>query len=292
MKTIDDITHKLAGATVFSTLDANCGFWQIPLDEESSKLLTFNTIYGRYRFLRLPFGINSASELFQRIMSEIFQDIHGVEVLVDDILIYAPNKEEHDKILEKVLERCRERNVKLNKDKCTFAKSEVKYMGHLISKDGLKTDTQKVESIQQMERPTNKKKLQQFLGMVNYLAKFIPNLTNKTAPLRILLEKDVEWFWEDEQQKSFENLKECITQTPVLQYYDVTKPVKLSVDSSQSGTGAVLLQNQHPIAFASQAFSDAPIRYAHIEKELTAIVSGCKKIHQYIFARKVKWKSQ
>ncbi len=78
----------------------------------------------------------------------------------------------------------------------------------------------------------------------------------------------------------------------MLQYYDVMKPVKLSVDSSQSGTGAVLLQNQHPIAFASQAFSDAPIRYAHIEKELTAIVSGCKKIHQYIFARKVKWKSQ
>ncbi len=105
MKTIDDITHTLAGATVFSTLDANCGFWQIPLDEESSKLLTFNTIYGRYRFLRLSFGINSSSELFQRIMSEIFQNIEGVEVQVDDILIYTPNKEEHDKILEKVLER-------------------------------------------------------------------------------------------------------------------------------------------------------------------------------------------
>ncbi|XP_063965835.1 uncharacterized protein K02A2.6-like [Lytechinus pictus] len=287
MKTIDDITDNLAGAQIFSTLDANCGFWQIPLDDESSKLLTFNTPYGRYRFLRLPFGINSASEIFQRIMTDMFSDIEGVEVLVDDILIYGPSESVHDQRLKQVLERCREKCIKLNPDKCHIRQTQVTYMGHIVSTEGLKPDPKKIEAITKMPTPQSKKGVQQFLGMVNYLGKFIPNLTEKSAPIRVLLEKDVAWHWDDKKEASFKALKEAVTNAPVLKYYDVSKPVKLSVDASQAGTGAVLLQNGHPVAYASKAFTDAQTRYAQIEKELAAIVFGCKKFHQYIFGRTV-----
>ncbi|XP_063955561.1 uncharacterized protein K02A2.6-like [Lytechinus pictus] len=287
MKTIDDITDNLAGAQIFSTLDANCGFWQIPLDDESSKLLTFNTPYGRYRFLRLPFGINSASEIFQRIMTDMFSDIEGLEVLVDDILIYGPSESVHDQRLKQVLERCREKCIKLNPDKCHIRQTQVTYMGHIVSTEGLKPDPKKIEAITKMPTPQSKKGVQQFLGMVNYLGKFIPNLTEKSAPIRLLLEKDVAWHWDDKKEASFKALKEAVTNAPVLKYYDVSKPVKLSVDASQAGTGAVLLQNGHPVAYASKAFTDAQTRYAQIEKELAAIVFGCKKFHQYIFGRTV-----
>ena len=287
MKTLDAICDRLAGAKVFSTLEANCGYWMIQLDEDSSDLCIFNTEFGRYKFERLPFGINVAPEMFQRIMNETFTDIDGVEVIMDDILIFAPNQEEHDKILEKVLQRCTEKNVRLNKEKCKFNKSEVKYMGHIITSDGLKPDPSKIEAILNLQPPTDKAGIQQFLGMITYLGKFMPNLSEKTAPLRELLDKNAKWNWSERQEKSFQEMKAMITQAPTLQFFDVNKEVTLSVDSSQSGTGAVLLQDELPIAYASKAFTTTQKNWAQIEKELAAIVFGCRKFHNYIFGQTV-----
>ena len=134
-----------------------------------------------------------------------------------------------------------------------------------------------------MTPPTSKEALQCFLGMLTYLAKFIPNLSQIAAPLRALLEKDAEWQWHPEHLQSFSMLKHLASSAPVLAYFNPNQPVKLSVDASSKGLGAVLLQNDHPIAYASRALTDTQQRYTQIEKEMLAVVFGCTKFHDYIY---------
>ncbi|XP_041485958.1 uncharacterized protein K02A2.6-like [Lytechinus variegatus] len=287
-----EITSQFAGAKYFSKLDASSGFWQIQLDEDSSKLCTFITPYGRYRFLRLPFGICSAPEVFHKIIHNLFVDIPGVNTMMDDIVVWGSTQEEHDDRLRKVLDIAQKSNLKLNRDKCEFNVNQMTFIGDLISQDGVRPDPKKVAAIRNMARPTCKQDIQRFLGMINYQAKFIPNLSTRSAPLRILLDKKVEWMWENEQEKAWGELKEALMSQPVLHFYDCTKPTKISADASKNGLGAVLLQqheqNWHPIAYASRAMTDAETRYAQIEKELLAITYGCEKFHQYIYGQKIE----
>ena len=283
MRTIEEIVGRIPNAKVFSVLDASSGFWQVKLDHESAKLCTFNTPFGRYMFTRLPFGISSAQDVFQSIMSEMFEDIEGVEIVVDDLLIWGETEEQHDSRLEKVLQRAQQRNLKLNKDKSQIKCKEIHYVGHIIGKDGLKPDPKKVEAIVNMDAPKDKEEVQRFLGMTTYLAKFIPNLSQIAAPLRILLEKGTEWHWSHQQETSFQELKKLITNTPVLKFYDPQKPTTISVDASSKGIGAVLLQEDGPIAYASKSLTNCQCNYAQIEKEMLAIVFGCTKFHDYIY---------
>ena len=195
----------MPNAKIFSVLDASSGFWQIELDNESSKLCTFNTPFGRYMFKRLPlnFGLCSAQDVFQDVMSEIFSGIEGVEVIVDDLLVWAESKQQHDERLKQVLERARQKNLKLNKQKSQIALDEISYIGHILSKEGLKPDPKKVQAITEMRPPQSKEELQRvfFLGMVTYLAKFIPNFSQVSTPLRQLLEKETEWHWTESQEE-------------------------------------------------------------------------------------------
>ena len=271
-KTVEEVVARMPNAKIFSVLDASSGFWQIELDQESSKLCTFNTPFGRYRFKRLPFGICSAQDVFQDVMSEIFSGIEGVEVIVDDLLIWGENQQQHDERLRQVLERARQKNLKLNKEKSQIALDEISYIGHVLSKEGLKPDPQKVRAITEMNRPQNKEELQRFLGMVTYVAKFIPNFSQISTPLRQLLEKETDWHWTEIQEESFNSLKTLVTQSPVLRYFDVGKHVKISVDASSGGLGAVLLQNDQPVAYASKALSRSQINYAQIEKDASRSV--------------------
>ena len=183
MRTIEEVMARMVGAKVFSTLDAQCGYWQVKLDKESSALCTFNTPFGRYGYKRLPFGINTDGEIYQRIMTEMFEDMEGVEVIVDDILVWGENEEQHNQRVERVLKRVRENNIKLNSGKCTVNAQEVTYMGHILTAEGIKPDPKKVEGVRKMQKPTNKTELQIYLGMITYLAKFIPHLSTVTAPL-------------------------------------------------------------------------------------------------------------
>ena len=144
------------------------------------KLLTFSTPYGQYRFRRLPYGIHSASEIFQKAIAEIIEGVRNTVNLQDDIIIYASNQEEHDTILTEVLNRIRQSGLKLNKSKCVFSAAEISFLGHIISVDGLKVDPGKCDAIINMPIPNNKTELQRFLGMINYVGKFIPNLSNIT----------------------------------------------------------------------------------------------------------------
>ena len=279
MRSVEDVASRMPNATVFSTLDARTGFWQINLDHESSLLTTFSTPFGRYRFR----GITSASEVFQRAMEELFAG-YPCAIVVDDLLVWGEGTVEHDANLRKVLQRAREVNLKLTPKKCKFRLDQVPYVGHLFTK-GLKPDEAKVKAIREVPSPDSPEALRRFLGMINYLHKFISNLSDKTAPLRQLLRNDIHWIWEDPQQQAFEALKSDISQAPVLNFFNHSKPVTLSVDASKSGLGAVCLQDGNPVAYASRALTEAESRYAQIEKELLAATFACKKFHDFIYGR-------
>ena len=163
----------------------------------------------------------------QKRNEETFGDISGVHVIVDDLIIAAAAEQEHDAILRKVLDRARDKGVRFNYDKIQFKVSEVKYMGNLVSCKGLKPDPKKAEAIVDMPTPTDVPSLQRLLGMIKYLAQYIPNESAITAPLRVLLKKEVEWNWTFEHDSAINKLREVLTSEPVLAYYDVTKPVKI-----------------------------------------------------------------
>ena len=166
------LSFKLKGAKYFSKLDAKSGYWQIKLEQNSSVLTTFNTQYGRYRFLHMPFGIHSAQEVFQKKVDETYEGLKGVAAIVDDDLVYGATVKEHDDNLRAVLQRSREKGVKLNPDKCTIRVTEVSYFGNLLTVGGLKPDPGKVAAINEMPPSTYVEELQTILGMVNYLANF------------------------------------------------------------------------------------------------------------------------
>jgi hypothetical protein len=290
LPTREEISANFGGSKYFSKLDCRSGYWMLQLDDDSSELCTFNTCFGRYRYLRLPFGISSASEIFQRKMAELFENIDGVEVSQDDIAVHADTKSKHDSRLHLVFKVAREHGLKFNLEKCLLGVNEITFIGDRYTDEGLKIDHRKVEAITKLSRLVNRTEIQSFLGMVNYLARFIPDLSSRSAPLRSLLDKNIQWKWEHEQEKSWIDLKTMISSQPVLQYYDVTKPVKISTDASQKRLGSVLLQsdslddeNWLPVAYASRAMTECEQRYAQIEKEALAIAFACERFHQYVY---------
>ena len=173
LPSVEQSLAQLGGAKVFSKLDANSGFWQVKLDPESALLTTFITPFRRFCFNRLPFGITSGPEYFQSRMSEVLDGLEGVVNQTDDTLVYGKTKAEHDQRL--ALEAAR---VTLNRDKCQFAKTTVKFLGHIIGPDGIQPDPDKVKAIMSMPKPTNITEVRRFLGMTNQLSKFSPNGRN------------------------------------------------------------------------------------------------------------------
>ncbi|KAK3098958.1 hypothetical protein FSP39_024697 [Pinctada imbricata] len=289
---IDQELASLSGASVFTKLDANSGFWQIPLAKESSILTSFITPYGRFRFNRLPFGIASAPEFFQKRMSEEVAGLPGVLCHMDDILISGKNQEEHDNNLERVLQKIEAAGLTLN-DKCVFSAESIKYLGHIIDRNGIRADPDKVRAINDMRAPTNVSELCRFLGMVNQLSKLMPNLAETTKPLRDLLRRENQWYWDETQQSSFENIKRELCSTPILAHYDPSRQTIISSDSSSYGLGAVLIQKQEdesyrPIAFASRSLTNTEQRYAQIEKEALASTWACEKFSDFIVSLSVK----
>jgi hypothetical protein len=220
-------------------------------------------------------------------MDECLEGLDGCAVIVDDIIIWGHTKEEHDKNLRNVLQRCRQKGIRLNKDKLEVGISEVRYFGHIISSEGLKPDPEKISAILDMDPPKDKSELETILGMIVYLSKFAPNLSDIVYPLRQVLKKDVLFHWEVPQQKAFEEVKRILTQAPVLTYYDPKKPLVLQCDSSKYGLGATLLQDGKPIAYASKSLTPSEVNWAQIEKELFAVLFGMTRFRQYVYGRQV-----
>ena len=270
---VDETLAQLAGAAVFSKLDANSGFWQIPLAEESRPLTTFLTPEGRYWFNKLPFGISSAPEVFQKRMKVILEGLEGIVYLIDDILVYGKNQAEHDQRLMAVMKRLKEKHVTLNKEKCKFNQRSVNFVGHLIDQHGIRADPAKTAAILKMMAPSNITELRQFMGMVNQLGKFTPHIAELGQPMRELLSPKNSWMWGPSQQEAFEAVKDELAKPTVLALYDPKALSKVSADASSFGLGAVLLQQQggqewRPLAYASRSMSETEKRYAQIERRL------------------------
>lgn len=289
--TIEEILPRLGKAKVFSTLDAKDGFWQVKLDEESSYLTTFWTPKGRYRWLRMPFGIATAPEEYQRRQHEVLEGLPGVENIHDDILVLGCGDtieeatQDHDRNLISLLERARSVNLKLNRSKLRLRQSELPFLGHRLTCEGLKPDPEKVRAVSEVPKPTDKKSMQRLIGFVNYLAKFLPYLSEVCEPLRRLMDKDAAWCWLAQHESAFQQIKSLVTSTPVLRYYDVMEEVTIQADASEVGLGATLLQNGQPVCFASRSLSPTEQRYAQIEKECLAVVFACERFDQYVYGR-------
>ena len=280
LPTADELFANVRGARYFSTLDASSGFWQVPLTKDSSHLTTFLTPHGRFQFTRLPFGLNSGPEVFHRPMCNVLEGIEGAECYIDDVLIWAETQELHDARLRQVLERCRQSGIRLNASKCRFRLPQVKYFGYCLSAAGIHPDRSRVQAMLSTEAPKTREELRRFIGMVAYLAKFLPCHSQVTGPLRELLKDGTDWFWGPAQQKAFEDLKRMLSQAPVLAFYDPDAVTIVSADASSYGMGAVLLQVQPDgqraaIAYASRAMTGGTLK----------LTWGCEHFGQYLLGR-------
>ena len=219
LPTVDHLLAQLGDTKVMSKLDANSGYWQIPLAPESRTLTTFITPFGRYQFNRLPFGISSASEIYQKRMQEILDDLTGVICMQDDVLVYGRNQHEHDARLKATLTKIKAAGITLNPHKCEFSKTSLKFLGHILSAEGLKPDPGRVSGISNFPPPTDVSETRRFLGMVNQIGKFIPNLAEKTKPLRDLVSDKNAFIWGTAQQDAFSVIKDALCSAPVLSLY-------------------------------------------------------------------------
>ncbi len=289
--TFDEVIGRLENKKVFTIFDQKDSYHQIQLTEESSYLCTFNTPFGRYKFNRLPFGLISSSDVLQNRTYKAFGDIPGVFLIADDMILATETEEENDILIRKVLDRARSEGVKFNKNKIQLKQSTVVYMGRILGKDGLRPCPKKIQSILDMPNPTDKEGVRRFLGMVQFLSPFIPNMSTVTAPLRATLKKNIQWQWLPEHEIAMSKLKEILSSNPVLRLYDPKIPIKIQADSSSTGLGACMLQENQPVAYASRALTDPETRWSQIEKELLAICFAAEQFKHYIYNCEVEVES-
>ena len=287
---IEDLYTTLAGGEKFTKLDLRNAYLQMQLDEQSKQYVTINTHRGLYTYNRLPFGLNSAPAIFQRVMDNLIKNIPHTTVYLDDILVTGLTEAEHLRNLDAVLQRLSDAGLRLKRIKCSFLVKEVDYLGYKLDAVGLHTQPEKVRPILDAPAPTNVAQLQSFLGMINYYSRFIPNCSTVNAPLYRMLSNDVPWAWTDNEARAFETAKRVIGSVGVLVHYDPTRPLTVNCDASQYGIGAVLAHKSEdgtdqPIAFSSRSLSSAEKNYSQLDKEALAMVFGVCKFHQYLYGR-------
>ncbi|XP_055612924.1 uncharacterized protein K02A2.6-like [Uranotaenia lowii] len=290
MPMVDEILARIGKGAVRSRLDIREAFLQTELAPDSRDITTFITSRGLFRFKRLPFGLVSAPEIFQRVMEEILAGCEGTVVYLDDIYIEGKTREEHDQRLKIVLHRLNERGVALNKEKCVIGQPEVLFLGHVISAEGIRPSPSKVESLLSFRAPVNVNEVKSFLGLANYLNKYIHNLADLDEPLRRLTQTDVKFEWKDEQQTSFENIKKALANTPQLGYFNVKHQTSVIVDASPTALGAVLVQTSNNenrvVCYASKSLTDTEKRYCQTEKEALAAVWAVERFQMYLLGLK------
>ena len=220
-------------------------------------------------------------------MENLLQGIRGVSVYIDDILITGPTLHDHLQLLNTVLDKLQNSGLKLNRSKCLFLRSQIEYLGHVIDREGLHPTVEKVQAIQETQKPQNVSELRSFFGIINYYNRFLPNLSTTLSPLYRLLQKDVKWMWGQEQDEAFSAAKEALQDDSLLVHYDESEPLILACDASQYGLGAVLSHTMEDdterlVAYASRTLTAAEKRYYQLEKEGLAIIFGTKKFHNYL----------
>jgi hypothetical protein len=291
MPTFDEILHEMNGSKWFSKIDLEMGFHQIELAEDSRSITTFACHLGLFRYKRLMFGISCAPEMYQHIIRMTLQGCPGVQNVADDIIVFGKTKAEHDHCLTQVLERLQNRGLTVNKDKCQFHMREISFLGHHLSEQGSSADGSKIKAITEAREPQNAQEVRSFLGLVNFCARYIPNLATISEPLRRLTRNKEKFIWGPEQNQAFKKLKSCLTTEHVMAYYQTDADTMVIVDASPVGVGAVITQKQSdgsfkPVAYASRALTDTERRYSQTEREALAVVWGCERFHLYLLGKR------
>ena len=292
--TLDNIIADVNGSTVFSKLDLNQGYHQLELKPSSRYITCFSSHLGLCRYKRLNFGISSAAEIFQETIHQVINRIPGALNISDDILVHSRTQEDHDRALAAVFKHLSDNHLTLNKTRCAFNKSSLKFFGHIFSASGMSPDPEKVQAICEAPSPESAGELRSLLGMVGYFSRYIEDFAAITNPLRSLTRRNATWQWSTNQQQALETLKHKLTNAPVMSYFDPTKQTELIVDASPMGLGAVFAQKtansnepMHVIAYASRSLTDVERRYSQTEREALAIVWGCEHHHLYLYGRTV-----
>ena len=285
--TVDEVLHNLNGSTVFSRLDLKWGFHQVELSESSRSITTFVTHAGLYRYKRLFFGISSGPEKYQQIIQQVLSECTRALNIADDIVVHGANYAEHDERLMQVMECLARHGLTLNKDKCVFRLSKLEFMGHVLSNHGIGPAEDKVRAIQMAREPQNAGEVRSWLGLVNFVARYIPDLATISEPLRQLTRRGVDFVFGDEQRKSFQELKRRLCSTKTLAYFSPEAKTQLITNAGPVGLGGVLIQIQdgvpRAICYVSRALTDVERKYSQTEKEALAIVWACERLHLYLY---------
>lgn len=291
---ITDVLDKLGKCNYFSTIDLASGYHQIEMNPDDIPKTAFSVENGHYEYLRMPFGLKSASATFQRVMDNMLRGLQNEICLVylDDIIVYSTSLQEHIVNLEKVFQRLRETNFKIQLDKSEFLRKEVAYLGHIVTPDGVKPNPDKIKAIKKYPIPRTPKEIKGFLGLLGYYRKFIKDFAKITKPLTQCLKKGSKIEHTPQFIECFEYCKNLLTNDPILQYPDFEKEFLLTTDASNVAIGAVLSQgpigSDRPVAYASRTLNDSERNYSTIERELLAIVWATKYFRPYLFGRKFK----
>ena len=285
---IDQLLERVSGHPYYCFLDGYSGYFQIEIAPEDQEKTTFTCPFGMYAYRRMPFGLCNAPATFQRCMLSMFSDMveRIMEVYMDDITVYGDDFDECLTNLEAILQRCIEKNLVLNWEKCHFMVNQGIVLGHIISNRGIEVDKAKIDIISKLPPPTNVKTIRQFLGHAGFYRRFIKDFSKIAKPLYKLLEKDAQFIWEEDCQKSFEELKFHLTTAPIVQAPNWKLPFEVMCDASDLAIGAVLGQREdgkpHVVYYASKTLNEAQRNYTTTEKELLAVVYALDKFRAYL----------
>jgi hypothetical protein len=280
----DQLMDELTHAKWFSKLDLKAGYHQIRLQVGEEHKTAFQTHMGHFEFRVMAFGLTGAPNTFLGAMNETLKPILRKCVLVffDDILVYSPSFEAHVLHLQTVLQLLKDHQWKVKMSKCEFAKNQVAYLGHVITAQGVATDPEKIKVIENWQTPTNAKELRSFLGLAGFYRKFVKNFGVISRPLFNLLKKYALFVWTQDHQTSFDLLKQALVSALVLALPDFTKQFCIYTDACQTGVGAVLMQNGHPLAFLSRALGPKNQGLSTYEKEYMAILLAVTQWRSYL----------
>ena len=286
---IDELLASLGGASWFTTLDLASGYWQVAMHPKDIEKTAFITSHGLYEFLVMPFGLNNAPGTFQRLMNWVLRDFLGIFVAVylDDVIIYTKGSFElHIDHLQQVFQTLREVNLKIKVKKCHFCQPSLNFLGHVVGRQGIEPDPEKIKRIKEFPTPQNVTQLRGALGLFGYYRKFIKDFSRIAKPMNNLLKKDQVFKWETAQQNAFDRLKECLVKAPILQYPDFEAPFFIYTDACTTGLGAVLSQKkegkEHVIAYASRSTNKAEVNYSITDLECLAVVWAIRHFHHYL----------
>jgi predicted aspartyl protease/transposase InsO family protein len=286
---ISSILDKLKDAKFLTSLDLESGYWQVSL-EESSRPLTAFTVPGKglFQFKVMPMGLHSAGATFQNLMEKVFRDLIGEKVFVylDDILVVSKSWDEHVSLLDRVFTMLFQSGLKINWDKCRFARPYVNYLGYIAGQGHLQVDPDKVKSVAEFPVPSSQRNVRSFLGMCSWYRRFIPDFAGLTAPLNDLLKVRIKFEWKEDHQRAFDCLKQKLISAPILSCPDFSHPFTIECDSSDFGVGSVLLQHinneERVIAYFSKTLNRAERNYSVTEKECLACLMSLEKFRPYV----------